>query len=266
MQTSHLQTAALLQSAAALSAVGAAQFTVSTESVRRMAPAIGEVLRWKALADAGWVGTAGVGDLSLPGDLAASVRDVSIIEAKIEPPSLGPALDKAPTPDSSQNNLRPPTRPFAASTVPTSAAGSPVQSPIRSSASLPALIPAETSRQLPVAPSPSPYGHPPPSPAFERQVQVPSPIIAPVVFNGRGDASGAVKKVSYITQTGLIQDARQLGSDRSAEDNSHESREEAPGEDYRRSIDERRLIEEYERGQDALNAAEDMRLRRKQEE
>ncbi|KAL7417031.1 hypothetical protein BDY24DRAFT_155400 [Mrakia frigida] len=66
LQTSHLQTLALLSTSASITSLASSQFTASNEGVRKTAPSLGEVQRWRGLAEAGWVGAGGIDELELP--------------------------------------------------------------------------------------------------------------------------------------------------------------------------------------------------------
>jgi len=270
IQTSHLQTAALLQTAAAISAVGASQFTASTEAVRRMAPAVGEVLRWKALADASWTGSAGVGGLALPdGLIAGDETEPAFAGGLAEDQRRMSALVDGLAPDNDESRLRPPVRPYAAASV----AGSPTSSPRFQAGSLPSQSPARPAalplpptsttafRQLPTAPSPGSRDHAPAESPVERHYRLPSPALDNGSLSSRRDIGSAPKKVAYVEQAEIIPDDRQRDPDISAARQSLDSRDDALESDYNRLADERRRFEGYERERAAFDAEETARER-----
>lgn len=181
IHTSHLQTSALLLTASHLTAIASSQFTASTEGVRKTAPVVGEVHRWKALADVNWQGFAGVGSLSL----------VSPTEDEDEHDEL-------------QEDLQPPDR----STFDT-LDGAP-SSP-RLQKKRPSSSPLVTGRQLPVLPRSPSLDVPSSSPV---SVQRGQPIGRSTSSDGTSlratptpppaTASPARKKVAYSDETEII--------------------------------------------------------------
>ena len=225
-----------------------------------MAPAVGEVLRWKALADASWVGAAGVGELALPDNSPAEWAD--------DAPDLPPTLINALETDE-EVNLRPPVRPFANPSASASLAGSPPSSPRLRASPLPAQSPvrpaasplpsAPVARQLPAAPSPSLRTPAPAESPVESQLRIPSPAGENGSLNGRRDGGSGPKKVGYVDHAEIIPDGRQRRPEVLAE--SLDSREGAPDNDYARLVDDRLRFEEYERDRTAFDAEEAARQR-----
>jgi hypothetical protein len=62
-----MQTLALLSTSSAVTSLASSLFTASTESCRKTAPFVGDVQRWRCLAEAGWVGMGGLNGLQLEG-------------------------------------------------------------------------------------------------------------------------------------------------------------------------------------------------------
>lgn len=196
-QTSHLQTSALLMTASHLTSLASAQFTASTEGVRKTAPVVGDVLRWKAFADAGWLGAAGLADLTLPA--AGRERWVDGIEHDG---------------DNDEQELRPPDRSFAGARSPSSPS-----SPRARQQTMPSSpLTQQEARKLPVAPARSPSFDAPPTAAATAAAQPNARQYAPTVSsssdgNSQRNITGALtfsppvqtrKKVGYADRPEVI--------------------------------------------------------------
>lgn len=57
-----------------MTSLASTQFTSSTEGVKKTAPTVGEVQRWRCLAEAGWIGNGGIDELELDSPVGARSR------------------------------------------------------------------------------------------------------------------------------------------------------------------------------------------------